>query len=484
MFRLNSLTIKRHKVLKDITIDFNQNTTYSDEFLLSIIIGKNGIGKSHILKAICEIFIYLYKICEVTDQITIITEPPFDFTISYEIDAKQIEISREAIRQGYKLSREELPNRVIATSTFVMDKYPTQSNPMYRYCGIRNEYNSGSTSTKGLIRKTVYWILKSLGNKIGFANEIKDLLDELGLSHRLTLSYSVRYKHLFLQGNLTKERLKDIYSDQEKHFPKRHDLIWGTDGFKAICNNEHELEIVVNFLNNLAGSRKVYDYIDLNNKINIELLAPWSGVDIVEVARALELCGKIGIVSYPTLTSYKRQNSYDFAESSSGETTLLCQLLSIMSNIEPDSLILIDEPEQSCHPNWQINYVTWLRRIFKNYSSCHFIVSTHSHFLLTDLNPENSSLSVLDFSPNGNIMVQDWTQMPYGWSSDDILYRVFHVRNTRNYVFESKMMELYDLIQNKNNKDKIKKLVAELSEYQLNNEDPLKKLLAFAQNHA
>lgn len=481
MFRINILTLKRHKVLKDISIDFSQNGMASDQFFLSVIIGRNGIGKSQILKAICEIFIYLYKLNTESETAS---EPPFDFFIAYEIDGKHIEVSRDSIRRGERVAEEDLPTRVIATSTFVMDKYPSQSNQMYRYCGIRNEYNSGSTSTKGLIRKTVRWVLNSLANKMGFADEIKNLLDELGLSHRLTLSYSIRYKEVFFRKGLTPTNLREIYSQQERYFPNRKDSIWGTEGFNAISDDEEKLNTVIRFLTRINYCLSHFGSITFNNRIYIELLAPWNHSDITEIAQALELCGKIGILSYPTLTTYKRQNHYDFSESSSGETTLLCQLLSIMSNIEPNSLILIDEPEQSCHPNWQINYVTWLRRIFQYYPTCHFIVSTHSHFLLTDLNPKNSSLTVLEFTPNGGISVDNWNQMPYGWSSDDILYRVFHVRNTRNYVFESKMMKLYDFIQDdQNHKEEIKKLIEELEEYKLNDDDPLMKLLDYAQSH-
>ena len=482
MFRLNSLTLKKHKVLKDLTIDFNHEGMVSDQFFLSVIMGKNGIGKSQILKAICEIFIYL---CKLNNDSLTASEPSFDFLISYEIDGKHIEVSRESVRRGERITSENLPTRLIATSTFVMDKYPTQSNLMYRYCGIRNEYNSGSTSTKGLIRKTVQWILKSLSNKIGFVDEIKSLLHELGLREQLTLSYSVRYRDVFLRGNLTTDHLKGIYTHQDVYFPHRRHEIWGTDGFKSICNDEDSLNVIVSFLNGLSGVGRTFQNIHGSNKIYIELLNYWNPADINEIARAIDLCGKIGILSYPTLTTYKRQDAYDFSESSSGETTLLCQLLSIMSNIEPNSLILIDEPEQSCHPNWQINYVTWLRRIFQYYSTCHFIVSTHSHFLLTDLNPDNSSLTVLDFTRTGGISVNNWSQMPYGWSSDDILYRVFHVRNTRNFVFESRMMRLYDLIQDsQDHKEEINELIEELKEYQLNDDDPLNKLFEYARSHA
>lgn len=38
-------------------------------------------------------------------------------------------------------------------------------------------------------------------------------------------------------------------------------------------------------------------------------------------------------------------------DSSSGETNLLCQFIGILSAIQEDSLVIIDEPENSAHPN-------------------------------------------------------------------------------------------------------------------------------------
>jgi predicted ATPase len=83
-------------------------------------------------------------------------------------------------------------------------------------------------------------------------------------------------------------------------------------------------------------------------------------------------------------------------DSSSGETNLLCQFIGILSTIQDNSLIIIDEPENSSHPNWQINYIGWLKDIFKEYLSCHFVIATHSHFILTDLQEYNSTIIALE----------------------------------------------------------------------------------------
>jgi hypothetical protein len=59
-----------------------------------------------------------------------------------------------------------------------------------------------------------------------------------------------------------------------------------------------------------------------------------------------------------------------------------------------------------------------------------------------------------------------------------VLYRVFHVRNTRNRVFEEKVADLYDRISGGDeDKNTIRSIIAELSKYQLRPEDPLSQFL-------
>ena len=148
-----------------------------------------------------------------------------------------------------------------------------------------------------------------------------------------------------------------------------------------------------------------------------------------------------------------------------------------MSDIKKGGLVLIDEPETSSHPNWQIKYIGWLKRIFREYNSCHFIISTHSHFLLSDLEPESSTIIALERT-EGYLMNIGEGLNTFCWSTDDILYRVFHVRNTRNSVFEEKVANLYNRIsQSDKDKEAILSLITELSNYQLAPGDPLRGLI-------
>lgn len=63
------------------------------------------------------------------------------------------------------------------------------------------------------------------------------------------------------------------------------------------------------------------------------------------------------------------------------------------------------------------------------------------------------------------------------------MYRVFHVRNTRNYVFEGKVIELYKMVSNRDDKEKVRALMNELTAYRLNDDDPIMKLLDTAKNY-
>jgi predicted ATPase len=66
----------------------------------------------------------------------------------------------------------------------------------------------------------------------------------------------------------------------------------------------------------------------------------------------------------------KMKNNPDGAEielrsMSSGEIQILTSLLSLASVVKESSIVLIDEPEISLHPNWQMQYIDLLNKIFK-----------------------------------------------------------------------------------------------------------------------
>ena len=355
----------------------------------------------------------------------------------------------------------------------IADKLPTPSIGIYEYRGVRSEKTPSMTGTRTLVRKAVIGIIDSLAHKHTTRDELRLLLESLGFQPRMHIKYKVRYKENFLTLGLTPEGLEELYVNWKEHFKGRSGEVWGTKFYKSIRNNSEKINIVCRFLNRCAqlqgqfGSYSIiYDVLDWNNTL-------------VEDAEAIKLLTNLDILTFPEIKVYKQyvNDGYEMIESSSGETQQLCQFISIMSAIEPNSLVLIDEPENSSHPNWQMSYIDWLQQIFHNYSDCHFVIATHSHFLLTDMNPEWSKIVALQKEDNRLIDIADDVNT-YCWSTDDILYRVFHVRTTRNRAFESDAINFYKLITDgKKNSQEAKMLYSRLSKFVLPGDDPLLKLI-------
>lgn len=185
-----------------------------------------------------------------------------------------------------------------------------------------------------------------------------------------------------------------------------------------------------------------------------------------------------------TLNLYKNGKRYSFEEASSGEKHILYSFTNIFNNISKNSIVLIDEPEISLHPNWQIKYISFLKKVFAEYNSCHFIIASHSHYMVSDLNPENSSLITVNVDEGGkHFLTLDYST--YAWSAENILYNIFGVRTFRNYYFDMDVRELLYAISNnkKEELDHIRDLYDKLSKYILDNTDPLNKVIEEAKEY-
>ena len=141
---------------------------------------------------------------------------------------------------------------------------------------------------------------------------------------------------------------------------------------------------------------------------------------------------------------------------------------------------MIDEPELSLHPAWQIKYINTLKKLFKDFSSSHYILASHSHFMVSDLKADSSSLiGFMNTHINDRKKQCEYIDSStYAWSAENILYRVFKLRTTRNHYFETELQELISLITNSSqNKARIEELTSSFSDYIVDKNDPLVLLL-------
>lgn len=491
-FRLISLEVGRHPVLGNISLTFDNDGDFqwTPKIYTTVIIGANGIGKTYLLKVIVDIFNYLY---ELNNTETTPRSLGYDYEIRYWYNEHEFTINNYSgegnVRRNTKvvdkmvckMDRDPigvhdclLPNVVVASAMTVTDKFPVKPlGDMYRYQGIRSESSPSTTGTRTLVRKTVEGLVRCLKVKGGYREELVLLLDVLGFQHALKVRYQIKYKEVFLRGDMNPELLCDIFDNKnKKYFRNRDSDLWGKRYFDKMRDDRELLERICEYYRRLSG---ILDVQQPHLSVEYDVFQE----DIERDAETLLLLSRLDIISFPTIIISK-QHQYDFVNSSSGETHLLCQMIGIMSDIKKGGLVLIDEPETSSHPNWQVQYIGWLKKIFREYSSCHFIISTHSHFLLSDLEPPTSTIIALE-KTEGRLRNIGEELNTFCWSTDDILYRVFHVRNTRNSVFEEKVADLYNRIcRSDNDKNSILSLIEELSSYQLAAGDPLRNLIVKA----
>ena len=192
----------------------------------------------------------------------------------------------------------------------------------------------------------------------------------------------------------------------------------------------------------------------------------------------------MGYIKSTDVILYKNNVPYPFENASSGEKHFIYEVTNIASKIENTSLILIDEPEISMHPNWQMKYISTLKNIFKNYASVHFIIATHSHYIVSDLEPNSSSLIVITYNyvtKERQTEILDYST--YAWSAENILYNVFGVRTTRNYYFEMDIRTLLDIVGKRKYQefDYARILIKKLKKYIYDKTDPLCQIIDTAE---
>lgn len=77
------------------------------------------------------------------------------------------------------------------------------------------------------------------------------------------------------------------------------------------------------------------------------------------------------------LTPY-RGAPVDLTQTSSGQQQMLCSIFGLAAALEDEAIVLIDEPELSLHPRWQMNFFKHLETALEATVDCHIIVATHS----------------------------------------------------------------------------------------------------------
>lgn len=455
-FRLHSIRFEE-KDFETNNIQLVHDKHNSNSNYISLIVGNNGTGKSRILSKIARFFVDKTK------------------------DNNQDSLLNSMIDYN------KLPKKIIAITNSISDKFPidesfrpsrqTIENVYYRdfkynYLGTRNRTNS--FSNRALMNRALDIIFENY-SELDVSRNYRYIFDYLDYEPILKLHYNIGRKLFNLTNNdtITPNVLIDYLNNENSNTgfrrktPELIDKIIGNK-IDQVCDflNDYYVgknELLINFsAKNI--SRITDDYSRYENIAD--------SYHILGILKELNLIRQIEIKVYK-----KGGTEFNFNDASSGEANILSTLIALVPLIQDDSLILIDEPEISLHPFWQAQYIALINNIFSSFSGCHIIIASHSHFLVTDLLPEKSS--VISLKNQKGIIKSELLEKPtYGWSAEEILYSVFNVKTVRNHFIESDLVDLLGMISNESKDlNRIRSLLKSIKSLSITANDPLNAVI-------
>ena len=253
----------------------------------------------------------------------------------------------------------------------------------YRYFGTKEHRGLQSTTT--LLDRVINSLFKASIDSKDKLLKLNHVFSFLGYSPRLTVSYHFDTSPKRFLAYFNKE---NEHNHLDKHPRIRHAL-------NKIENDNILASEVIEAYEQLddfsMGKREIIFDVDFNNG-NFK-------VGSLNMFTHTHLLRSLGLMRLSDISLYSDQSGKEIVsirEASSGEQSIIATILGIASEIENDSLICIDEPEISLHPEWQEKFIDLLMETFSNYEGCHFIIATHSPQILARIQGKNCSILKMD----------------------------------------------------------------------------------------
>lgn len=440
------------------------------EPLYSVIIGNNGVGKSIILKEIVDFFIELYAYISETKPRYLPINNMRLWGVKYHIDGvccEVIKLGRTFIAKiDGKISTPNnlrLPS-IVACCFGAFDKFPVQKVngssqtrydvPYYKYVGAH--VNGNIISSSAIVFRMLFTLNEQMD--VRQRRNISSLLDFIGYDHKVSLNYSLVLRSK-KNGNVRDFLIQRVQKDRE---------------YVNLSNEEKSnmvKELYDSYKSMVLSQRTQFCF-----DIDFDQNTFFANNDLKNIYKLKQYY----LISSIRASFYKRGKQIDSEEMSSGEFAMLAMILSISAAANDNhALILIDEPELSLHPNWQMTFIDNLDRALKN-QNCHLVITTHSHMLVSDLPMNRSTVSQWEKGRDGIIVANQISENTYGWSAEEVLLKVFKTATDRNRYFGERIAKLLE--QMGNNTISPKEVADELKDLKeislhLSDVDPMKMVL-------
>lgn len=400
--QLLMLYIKKHKKFNNIWIDFSLpkqedvliNYFYPDINIIAFI-GVNGSGKTTIMSFICHVFRYIerhqYKIAS-------------DFILSYIINNDKVTISFE--NKNFFISINDSSKKLLLEYNAKTKAYIRSKDQI----GLPYE----DTDAKKIGRFLPASVIVSsvdIDYPVDYAWNLKRFVD----------IYSIRASNYFQKKNsigleVSRGILRFITSSLEKDFLILHNLkIYFSSYIKIYFNTDSRNHLFLSDYGKEALDR-IRDLLIINNQSNyIEIVESIINLsyfdhyilDAVEIYCESDTLGELfNIEKFLVDKSYNKEiidilcvynlvyindiflnksnYLYGIEGMSTGEKNLLGLIFFVLSKIEQNSLIIIEEPEIHLNDNWTGQLMSVFSFYFCGYSS-QLLLSSHRFNFMNSL---------------------------------------------------------------------------------------------------
>lgn len=256
--------------------------------------------------------------------------------------------------------------------TSLTAKYTEDEVQQDKYVCVGLHKSSRSVGAS-LSRKILEEALFRLSERPESAETLFSVLHELGFQTRLSLGYKPRITFAKLfgaddPGQILESYLNDLRkpSNPRPSVEKLLSELSSDNGESLLGLLRHSINVVRDHRENRRTSYRLP--ISLQN-----VRRDFHTIQAFALLRRLDLL---------TLTSCELKaselESIDVAKTSSGQQQMLCAIFGLATSISSGCLALLDEPELSLHPEWQLKFVDALFKISSTVKDAHIIVATHS----------------------------------------------------------------------------------------------------------
>lgn len=446
----------RFKNLQDVVVDFDKN------HLMTVVVGRNGSGKSNILEALVAIF----------RNLDLGEKPPFSYYLTYRLGQpagthqssdRWLEVSidadpeRGSLAKQYQvtvsdllpLERTNLPKKEpeVETIPFSRVKRDRKGNAPYLPKYVFAYYSGPSDRLEAYFHKhRASYYKRLLSNDVNLNGDIRPLFyAKPNHSQFVLLAFFLSDKDPvvsdFLRENLGIAGLDSVQFVMRKAGWTRPEnkkkLFWGATGVvKTFLETLYPhviapVKVERNEGTTLTGKGNKNEFFHLFLP-NVDALQSFaknlSPDELFKMLESTLLSEMISEVSVRVSVAGSDE-PLTFRELSEGEQQLLTVLGLLRFTGNKDSLFLLDEPDTHLNPSWTVKYLKFLREFVPNDETSHLLMVTHHPLAIAEL--EKQQVKVMWQDESFQVHSEEPEESPRGMGYGGILTSdMFGLRTT------------------------------------------------------